>query len=149
MMRGALKRKHKRLIFVAVGFALVGLAATLILSAFEENIVLFHSPTDVANKAPNSNEKFRLGGLVELGSLKKGDDTLIKFNVTDGIKSVSVTFNGILPDLFRENQGVVAEGKMISGVFYAEEILAKHDENYMPPEVADAIKKAGKWKNNE
>lgn len=143
-----MKRKHKRLTFVLIALALLGAAATLVLSAFEENIVFFMSPTDVAQKKVTDDRRFRLGGLVEEGSVDKSAGTTVMFRVTDMANSVAVRYTGILPDLFREGQGVVAEGRITGGVFIADEVLAKHDETYMPPEVADALKKSGQWKGD-
>jgi cytochrome c-type biogenesis protein CcmE len=123
----------------------VGVAAALGLNAFRENLVFFFSPTQVmASEAPVG-RSFRLGGLVEQGSLKREDDGLtVHFAVTDMAKTINVTYKGILPDLFREGQGVVTQGKLTDGgTFIASEVLAKHDENYMPPEVAEALKKGG------
>jgi len=139
------KRKHKRLTFVGLALLLIAAAAGLILSAFEESIVFFHSPTDIVEKQVSSDRRLRLGGLVEEGSVEKKGNAVVYFRVTDMANSVSVSYRGILPDLFREGQGVVAEGTYVAGVFKADEVLAKHDENYMPPEVADALKKSGKW----
>jgi len=144
-----MKRKHKRLTFVGVALILVGAAAALVLSAFEENIVFFHSPTDIVEKKLPLDRRMRIGGLVENGSVKKGLDANVTFRVTDTANSVPVAYKGILPDLFREGQGIVAEGRMRGSVFQADEVLAKHDENYMPPEVADAIKKSGQWKGKK
>ena len=141
-----MKRKHKRLTFVALALLLIAAAVALTLSAFEESIVFFHSPTDIVEKQVSSTERrLRLGGLVEEGSVKRRGDAVVSFRITDMANSVKVTYRGILPDLFREGQGVVAEGTYVAGVFNADEVLAKHDENYMPPEVADALKKSGKW----
>ncbi len=140
-----MKRKHKRLTFVGLAFLLIAAAAGLILSAFEESIVFFHSPTDIVEKPISQGQRLRLGGLVEEGSVEKQADAVVTFRVTDMANSVNVSYRGILPDLFREGQGVVAEGTYAAGLFTADEVLAKHDENYMPPEVADALKKSGKW----
>ncbi|PIW31169.1 MAG: cytochrome c maturation protein CcmE [Rhodospirillales bacterium CG15_BIG_FIL_POST_REV_8_21_14_020_66_15] len=140
-----MKRKHKRLTFAAVGLALVGVAAALALSAFEESIVFFHSPTDVAEGKVEMDRRIRLGGLVEAGSVQKQADAVTGFRITDGAHAIAVTYQGILPDLFREGQGVVTEGRLRGATFVAEEVLAKHDETYMPPEVADALKKSGRW----
>lgn len=140
-----MKRKHKRLTFVGLALLLIAAAAGLILSAFEESIVFFHSPTDIVQKQVSPDRRLRLGGLVEEGSVKKMGDAVVNFRVTDMANAVKVSYRGILPDLFREGQGVVAEGTYVAGVFKADEVLAKHDENYMPPEVADALKKSGKW----
>ncbi|HER27148.1 MAG TPA: cytochrome c maturation protein CcmE, partial [Rhodospirillales bacterium] len=117
----------------------------LVLNAFEESIVFFHSPTDFAEKPVSPDRRMRLGGLVEEGSVVKKADAVVEFRVTDLANSTQVTYRGLLPDLFREGQGVVAEGTYANGLFTADEVLAKHDENYMPPEVADALKKSGKW----
>ena len=144
-----MKRKHKRLTFVGVALVLLAGAAALVLSAFEENIVFFMSPTDIAANKVSENQRFRLGGLVEEGSVDRSGGETVTFKVTDITNSVAVTYTGILPDLFREAQGVVAEGRLKNGVFVADEVLAKHDENYMPPEVADALKKSGQWHGDE
>ena len=141
-------RKRRRLWLVtACGVALFA-AAALMLAAFEDNIVFFYSPTDLTQKAIAPDRHFRLGGLVEEGSVvRQPDGVTTEFRVTDTAHTVPVSFRGLLPDLFREGQGVVAEGALnASGTFVASEVLAKHDENYMPPEVAESIKKAGQWK---
>ncbi len=144
-----MKRKHKRLTFVGIAMLLLAAAAALILTAFEESIVFFHSPTDLLTKDTRADQRLRLGGLVEEGSVEKPGGGVVIFRVTDTTNTVPVRFKGILPDLFREGQGVIAEGRFETGVFQADEVLAKHDENYMPPEVADAIKKSGEWKRKE
>ena len=144
-----MKRKHKRLTFVAIALLLLGAAAALVLTAFEDNIVFFYSPTDIMEKSLKPGQRLRLGGLVEENSVKKPGDAVVLFRITDTNKAVPVRYKGILPDLFREGQGVIAEGKMEGAVFQASEVLAKHDENYMPPEVAEAIKKSGQWKGKE
>ncbi len=141
-----MKRKHKRLTFVAIAMLLLASAAALILTAFEENLVFFYSPTDLVAKQPAPGLRLRVGGLVEEGSVEKPGGAVVRFRVTDTANTVAVSFKGILPDLFREGQGVVAEGRFVDGVFEADEVLAKHDETYMPPEVAEAIKKSGQWK---
>ena len=144
--RPPVKRKHKRLTFVIVALALLGAAVGLVLFAFTDNIVFFHSPTEVNEDAFRTDRRFRLGGLVEEGSVVKEQGTVkVSFRITDLAESVPVTYVGILPDLFREGQGVVAEGRLENGIFVAEEVLAKHDENYMPPEVAESLKASGKW----
>jgi cytochrome c-type biogenesis protein CcmE len=143
-----MKRKHKRLTFVVIALGLIALAATLVLFAFEESIVFFYSPTELAAKNPPAERRLRIGGLVEEGSVEKSG-TVVSFRVTDLDNSLPVTYEGILPDLFREGQGVVAEGRLVGGVFVAAEVLAKHDENYMPPEVAEALKKSGQWQGGK
>jgi cytochrome c-type biogenesis protein CcmE len=140
-------RKRKRLIFVLVGLALLGLASWLTLSALKDNLVFFYSPSDLYAKGVEAGRLLRLGGLVETGSFKRDPDgRTIRFAVTDGRKSVPVVYAGDLPDLFREGQGVVVEGRLqANGDFRASTVLAKHDERYMPPEVVDALKRAGRW----
>jgi cytochrome c-type biogenesis protein CcmE len=140
------KPKHRRLTFVVVGVALLGIAAALVLSALEESIVFFHSPSELTNAHAMSDRRLRVGGLVEEGSVVQAGAT-VTFRVTDLANAVPVAYTGILPDLFREGQGVVAEGRMEQGVFVADQVLAKHDENYMPPEVADALKQSGQWQH--
>ncbi len=139
-----MKPRQKRLAMVAVGLVGLGIAATLVLRAFNSNLVFFFSPTQVVAKEAPTEGSFRLGGLVEQGSLKREDDGLtVHFVVTDTAVTIPVTYTGILPDLFREGEGVVAQGRLgPDGVFRADEVLAKHDEKYMPPEVADALAKA-------
>jgi cytochrome c-type biogenesis protein CcmE len=139
-------RKQRRLILIGGCLGVLGLAAALVLSALRESIVFFNSPTDVAEKQVAPGTRIRLGGLVKPGSLVRGDNLLIRFEITDGNKDIAVTYQGIVPDLFREGQGVVAEGRIEpGGAFKADTVLAKHDENYMPREVADALKKQGHW----
>ena len=140
----ALKPRHKRLGLIVGGIAVLGVATTLILSAFQENLVFFFSPSDVAAAKAPKDRTFRIGGLVEEGSVKR-DGVMVSFKVTDTAHTIPVSYQGILPDLFREGQGVVANGKLgTDGVFRASEVLAKHDENYMPPEAAHALEQAGK-----
>jgi cytochrome c-type biogenesis protein CcmE len=141
-----MKPKHQRLAFISLGFLLLAGAVALVLTAFQENLVFFHSPTDLKTKVVKPEQRLRIGGLVVQGSVKNMADANIRFTVTDLANSVQVNFRGILPDLFREGQGIVAEGYFRNGVFQATDVLAKHDETYMPAEVADAIKKAGQWK---
>ena len=139
-----MKPRHKRLAIIAAGVAALAVAAALVLNAFQSNLVFFFSPSQiVAGEAPKD-RAFRVGGMVQAGSLKRlGDGLTVEFVVTDTAKSIPVTYKGILPDLFREGKGVVAQGKIEGdGVFHASEVLAKHDENYMPPEAADAVNKA-------
>ena len=147
-------RKRRRF-FILGGFLLTfSIAAALVLMAFEENIVFFYSPTELSRKLEQQlippNRRLRIGGLVEDGSVGREDDGLtITFRVTDTVEVVPVRFRGLLPDLFREGQGVVAEGNMGSdGTFIATEVLAKHDETYMPKEVAEALKEAGQWQGD-
>jgi cytochrome c-type biogenesis protein CcmE len=139
-----MKPRHKRLAFVAGGVAALGIVTALLLNVFNSNMVFFFSPSDVvAEKVPKDRD-FRLGGMVEEGSLEREDDGLTThFYVTDNNERIRVTYKGILPDLFREGQGVVAQGMLdkSTGLFTASEVLAKHDEEYMPPEVADALEK--------
>jgi cytochrome c-type biogenesis protein CcmE len=139
-----MKTRHKRLALIVGGLAALGVASALILSAFQENLVFFFSPSDVvAQKAPRD-RSFRVGGLVEEGSVKR-DGVLVSFRVTDTAQTIPVVYQGILPDLFREGKGVVAQGKLgTDGVFRASEVLAKHDENYMPPEASHAVEQAQK-----
>jgi len=141
-----MKSRHKRIALIVGGLAGLGIAAALVLSAFQENLVFFYSPTQVANKEAPQGKSFRIGGLVEQGSLKRGGDGLtVTFNVTDTAKVIPVTYSGILPDLFKEGKGVVAQGRLQpDGTFKAHEVLAKHDENYMPPEAAHALEQASK-----
>jgi len=144
-------RKRRRLILIGAGMLALSAAVALVLTAFEDNLVFFYSPSDLlAEKAPEG-RALRLGGLVEEDSVKRlGDGLTVEFRVTDLANAVPVTFRGILPDLFREGQGVIAEGHFgADGVFVADEVLAKHDENYMPPEVADALKEAGEWQRSD
>lgn len=136
-----MKTRHKRIAFILVGLAALGIAAGLVLNAFQNNLVFFFSPTQVAAKEAPLNRNFRIGGLVEDHSMKRDADGLtVRFMVTDTAKSIPVVYKGILPDLFKEGRGCVAEGKVgADGVFYANTVLAKHDENYMPPEAGKAI----------
>lgn len=143
-------RKQKRLSLI--GGALLGLAiaAGLVLFALNDSIVFFHTPSDVLEKKVSAGQRIRLGGLVEQGSVKRGQGTKTEFKVTDTIHVIAVEYEGVLPDLFREGQGVIAEGQMLSsGDFKADSVLAKHDEKYMPPEVAKALKEKGVWREGE
>jgi cytochrome c-type biogenesis protein CcmE len=141
--------KRRRLWLMVGSLAVLGAAAALVLTALNDNLVFFYSPTQVAEKSIAPERRFRLGGLVETGSVKKNGQE-VRFTVTDTHKSVAVVYRGLLPDLFREGQGVVAEGSMgPDGIFVAREVLAKHDENYMPPEVAKAIKESGQWRDKK
>jgi len=136
-----MKRRHKRIVFIVCCLCALGLAAWLVLAAFRNNLVFFFSPTQVAAKEAPQGRTFRIGGLVENGTLKRDQDGLtIRFTVTDTANTIPVVYKGILPDLFKEGRGCVAQGKVGSdGVFYADQIMAKHDENYMPPEAAKAL----------
>jgi cytochrome c-type biogenesis protein CcmE len=139
-----MKPRHKKFIAIAAGVAGLGLAAGLVLSAFEKNLVFFFTPSQVAAKEAPVGRSFRIGGLVETGSVKREPDGVtVRFSVTDTAHRMPVEYRGPLPDLFKEGKGVVAQGKLTdSGMFQASEVLAKHDENYMPPEAAEALKKA-------
>lgn len=140
-----MKPKRRRLVFVAAGLAVLGAAAALVLNAFQDSIVFFLSPSELAEKAAPPGRAIRLGGLVEQGSLER-DGAVVRFKVTDLKRDIRVAYTGILPDLFREGQGVVCEGKLLpDGTFAAASVLAKHDERYMPPEVAAALKRSGRW----
>ena len=136
-------KKKRRVQIVSIAFFALAVATILIGFAMKDGINFFKSPTQVIEVTPNPNEVFRIGGLVEEGTLLRGVGETISFYVTDGNESVSVKFTGLLPDLFEENQGMVATGRYIDGIFYASEILAKHDETYMPSEVIDALKEQG------
>ena len=142
----AMKSRHRKLALIVLVVAALGVAVALVLNAFNSNLVFFFSPTQVANGEAPTSRAFRIGGLVEAGSIQREADGLTtRFVVTDTAKSMPVTYTGILPDLFKEGKGVVAQGELGSdGVFQASEVLAKHDENYMPPEAASAIEQAQK-----
>ena len=138
--------RQKRMTFVAMLIAGVGVFVYLITQALNENINHFYSPTDIVEGKAPKDHNFRIGGLVVDGSVKRDTESLkIAFDLTDSANNYTVNYEGILPDLFREGQGIVATGKLKGNVFVAEEVLAKHDENYMPPEVAEALKKSGKY----
>ncbi len=139
-----MKKRHKRITFIVASLAALGLATWLVLGAFRQNLVFFFSPSQVATKEAPVNKTFRIGGLVENGSLKRENDGLtIRFTVTDTANTIPVVYKGIMPDLFKEGRGCVAQGRIGSdGVFYADQIMAKHDENYMPPEAARALDQA-------
>jgi cytochrome c-type biogenesis protein CcmE len=142
-------RRQRRLVLIGAALGVLGLAATLVLSALKDSIVFFNSPTDVAEKKIPAGTRIRLGGLVKSGSLARAENMQVRFEVTDGKSTIAVAYQGLLPDLFREGQGVVAEGALDpSGTFKADSVLAKHDETYMPKEVADALKKQGHWKDD-
>jgi len=142
-------RKQRRLTMIGGALLVLGIAVGLVLNALRDSIVFFSTPVMVAEKHIPAGKRFRLGGLVEPGSLVRGDHLAVSFKVSDGSATLPVAYQGILPDLFREGQGVVAEGSLDqAGVFKADTVLAKHDETYMPKEVADALKKQGHWKDD-
>lgn len=145
-----MKPKRKRLWLLLGSMGAFALAVTLVLVALDDNLVFFHSPTQIADKKPPPTQRLRVGGLVAPGSVEKaGDGLTTTFTITDTRANLKVSYRGQLPDLFREGQGVIAEGTLgTDGVFLAREILAKHDETYMPPEVAKALKDAGHWKKD-
>ena len=139
-------RKQRRLVLIGSGLGVLAVAAALVLSALRESIVFFNSPTDIAEKQTVPGQRVRLGGMVKTGSLQRGDNLQVRFEVTDGNKDIPVSYQGIVPDLFREGQGVVTEGHIEpGGIFRADVVLAKHDENYMPREVVETLKKQGHW----
>ncbi len=140
-----IRARHRRIAWITAGLLAIAVAAALVLNAFRSNLVFFYTPTQVfANEAPKGRE-FRIGGLVEAGSLVRSTSGVeVRFRVTDNARTIPVIYNGILPDLFKEGKGVVAQGALGSeGTFVASQVLAKHDENYMPPEAAEALRKAG------
>ena len=143
-----MRPKRRRLAFVLCGLVTLGAAVALTLAAFEDSIVYFYSPSDVAEHKPPPDRRFRIGGIVVKDSvLRTADATSVSFRVTDTVNTIEVAYTGVLPDLFREGQGVVAEGRLDGdGRFRADEVLAKHDETYMPREVADALKESGRWR---
>ena len=145
-----MKARHRRFAWIAAGVAVLGLAVALVLNAFQSNLVFFFTPSQVVAKEAPHGRPFRIGGLVEEGSLQRTPNSLdVKFIVTDTAQRLPVTYNGMLPDLFKEGKGVVAQGSVgADGVFRATEVLAKHDENYMPPEAAAAVDKAHKGPRN-
>ncbi len=146
-----MKPRHKRFAMIAAGLVAVGIASVLVLNAFRSNLVFFFTPTQVAQGEAPVGSNFRIGGLVLQGSVKRDNSSVdVHFVVTDTVKNINVVYSGTLPDLFKEGKGVVAQGKLqADGLFHADQVLAKHDENYMPPEAAEALKKAGAGKLNE
>jgi cytochrome c-type biogenesis protein CcmE len=143
-------RKQRRLVLIGASLSVLAIAAALVLGAMRDSIVFFNSPTDVTEKHHPPGTRMRIGGLVKPGSLQRGDNLLVHFAVTDGKTDIPVRYQGIVPDLFREGQGVVAEGKIEpGGTFAADTVLAKHDERYMPREVVDALKQSGRWQEGE
>ncbi len=144
-------RKQKRLTIIGGGMSVIGVAVLLVLFALQDQIVYFHSPSDVVEKQVVPGTRIRLGGLVAENSVSRGQGTQVEFAVTDTDHTVAIAYAGILPDLFREGQGVIVEGSFVPGntVFVADTVLAKHDENYMPKEVADTLKEKGVWQGSE
>ena len=142
-----MRPKHKRLVMAVAGLALLGAAAALVLNALEDTVLFFHAPGEVADGKVGTGQPFRLGGLVEPGSVVRPPGTPdVHFRIVDGVAGIPVRYAGLLPDLFREGQGVVALGQLDpQGTFVAQQVLAKHDENYMPPEVAEALRRSGHW----
>ena len=142
-------RKQRRLILIGSSLGVLAVAVALVLNSLRDSIVFFNSPSDVADNRVAPGKRIRLGGMVKMGSLDRGDNLQVRFQVTDGNKDIPVDYRGIVPDLFREGQGVVAEGHVEpDGVFKAETVLAKHDENYMPREVVETLKKQGHWQES-
>jgi cytochrome c-type biogenesis protein CcmE len=142
-------RKQRRLTLIGSGMAVLAIAVALMLNAFRDSIVFFNSPSDIVEKHVGAGTRIRLGGLVKSGSVIRGNNLSVRFEVTDGKNGIPVNYQGVLPDLFREGQGVVAEGALdAGGTFKADSILAKHDETYMPREVVDALKRSGHWKDD-
>jgi cytochrome c-type biogenesis protein CcmE len=142
-------RRQRRLTLIGGALAVLALSAGLVLFALQDSIVFFNSPTDLVEKHSKPGQRMRIGGLVKEGSVSRGDNLAVRFEVTDGTSAVTVAYQGLLPDLFREGQGVVAEGALdANGTFRADSVLAKHDETYMPKEVAEALKKQGHWKED-
>ena len=145
----AMTRRQRRLSLIGLSLGVLALALGLVLSALRDSIVFFNSPTDVLQKHVAAGTRIRLGGLVSPGTLVRSDNMQVRFQVTDGNHAVTVAYQGLLPDLFREGQGVVTEGALdTAGIFRADSVLAKHDETYMPKEVADSLKKQGHWKDD-
>ena len=142
-------RKQRRLVLIGGSLGVLAIAAGLVLYALSDAIVFFNSPTDIVEKHIAPGTRIRVGGLVKPGSVQRGENLNIRFEVTDGKHDVPVRYQGIVPDLFREGQGVVTEGKLEAGVIMADMVLAKHDERYMPREVVDALNKSGRWEEGE
>ena len=143
-------RKQRRGVLIGTCLVVLGVAVGLVLYAMRDSIVFFYSPSDIAEMQVAPGQRIRLGGLVETGSVRRDEGTTVHFSVTDGAKVMPVTYTGVLPDLFREGQGVMTEGAVMpDGTFKADNVLAKHDENYMPPEVAAKLKEKGVWREGE
>ncbi len=145
----AMTRKKRRIMLIGIGAFFLLSASALVGVGMRDTIVFFFSPTEMREKAPGPDRRLRVGGLVEEGSVVRGQGETVRFTVTDGATSMDVAFAGVLPDLFREGQGVIAEGYLREGVFVADEVLAKHDETYMPREVADALKAQGHFRGED
>ena len=142
-------RRQRRFSLIGAALGVLAFAVALVLSALNESIIFFNSPTELVEKQIKPGTRMRIGGLVKEGSISRGEGLAVRFDVTDGKRSIPVAYQGLLPDLFREGQGVVAEGALDSGgIFRADSVLAKHDETYMPKDVADALKKQGHWKED-
>jgi len=143
-----MNRRRRRAILIAGALAVLAVAVGLVLTALRDSIVFFHTPSDLTAKAVPEGQRIRLGGLVAMGSVKRGQGTDVEFAITDTAEQITVRYRGVLPDLFREGQGVVTEGALEAGrIFRADTVLAKHDETYMPPEVAKALKEKGLWQH--
>lgn len=141
-----MKRAHKRLTFVACGIALLAVAVALVLTALDDTLVFFKTPSEIVAAGTAEAQRLRVGGLIEAGSVERGGDT-VSFRITDTVVGLPVRYTGILPDLFREGQGVVVEGRLRDGMLIADQVFAKHDERYMPPEAAEALKRSGQWQH--
>lgn len=141
-----MKPKHQRMIFVAFTVVSLCVATLLVMNAFRQNLVFFYSPSELALRPVDNTQLIRIGGLVEAGSIERGENDRLQFRISDGKATLTVMYQGMVPALFREGQGAVAEGYLDNGEFHATRILTKHDENYMPREVVDALKKSGRWK---
>jgi len=143
-------RKQRRASLIGLGLSVLGVAVFLVLLALRDTIIFFHTPQEIVAKQIPAGKRIRLGGLVAEGTLKRGEGLTVQFAITDTVKTIPVSYTGLLPDLFREGQGVVAEGKLdAAGRFIADTVLARHDENYMPPEVAKALKQQGVWHGDD
>jgi cytochrome c-type biogenesis protein CcmE len=143
-------RRQRRLVLIGSALGVLALGIALVLGALRDSIVFFNSPTDVVEKKIEPGKRIRLGGLVKSGSIARGENLQVRFDVTDGSNTIPVSYQGLLPDLFREGQGVVTEGALDgTGLFKADSVLAKHDENYMPREVAERLKQQGHWKDEK
>lgn len=145
-----MKPKHQRLLFVVISVVFLCLGTLLTMSAFRSNLIFFYSPTDIKKMSIYPDKTIRIGGLVKAGTIKHSDSDKVDFILTDGNAEIEVSYTGIMPSLFREGQGCIAEGNIVApGVFFAEKILAKHDEKYMPKEVVDALKRSGNWHGDD